>query len=106
MPARLSHVIGVDDAPFAHEHRGDVPVVGTVFAGLRLDGVLSTKVRRDGRNATVAVAAMIRGSRFYRQAQVVLLQGIALAGFNVIDLAALRAMLGLPIAVIARRKPN
>ncbi|XXX81004.1 DUF99 family protein [Sorangium sp. So ce134] len=104
--ARLSHVIGVDDAPFAREHRGDVPVVGAVFAGLRLEGVLSTRVRRDGRNATPAIAAMIRGSRFHAQAQVVLLQGIAVAGFNVVDIAALRDALALPVVVVARRLPN
>ncbi|WP_437947249.1 DUF99 family protein [Sorangium sp. So ce296] len=104
--ARLSHVIGVDDAPFARDHRGDVPVIGAVFAGLRLEGVLSTRARRDGRNATPAIAAMIRGSRFYAQAQVVLLQGIAVAGFNVVDIAALRDALALPVVVVARRLPN
>ncbi|WP_437338114.1 DUF99 family protein [Sorangium sp. So ce394] len=104
--ARLSHVIGVDDAPFARDHRGDVPVIGAVFAGLRLEGVLSTRARRDGRNATPAIAAMIRGSRFYAQAQVVLLQGIAVAGFNVVDIAALRDALALPVVVVARRLPD
>ncbi|KYF54070.1 hypothetical protein BE08_11340 [Sorangium cellulosum] len=103
---RLSHVVGVDDAPFAREHRGDVPVVGAVFAGLRLEGVLSTRVRRDGRNATPAIAAMIAGSRFYPQVQVVMLQGIAVAGFNVVDIAALRDALSLPVVVVARRLPN
>ncbi|MGK3994748.1 DUF99 family protein [Sorangium sp. So ce1024] len=103
---RLSHVVGVDDAPFAREHRGDVPVIGTVFAGLRLEGVLSTRVRRDGRNATQAIAAMIAGSRFYPQVQVVMLQGIAVAGFNVVDIAALRDALSLPVVVVARRLPN
>ncbi|WP_437759130.1 DUF99 family protein [Sorangium sp. So ce1389] len=103
---RLSHVVGVDDAPFARDHRGDVPVVGTVFAGLRLEGVLSARVRRDGRNATPAIAAMISGSRFYPQLQVVMLQGIAVAGFNVVDIAALRDALALPVVVVARRLPN
>ncbi|WP_438043532.1 DUF99 family protein [Sorangium sp. So ce128] len=109
MPARaprFSHVIGVDDAPFARDHRGDVQVVGTVFSGLRLEGVLATRVRRDGRNATPAIAAMIRGSRFYAQAQVVMLQGIAVAGFNVVDLAALHDALALPVVVVARRLPD
>ncbi|WP_437681176.1 DUF99 family protein [Sorangium sp. So ce131] len=105
-PRRLSHVIGVDDAPFARDHRGDVPVVGTVFAGLRLEGVLSTRVRRDGRNATTAIAAMVSGSRFYAQVQVVMLQGIAVAGFNVVDIASLRDALSLPVVVVARRLPN
>jgi endonuclease V-like protein UPF0215 family len=106
MARRLSHVIGVDDAPFAREHRGDVPIIGAVFAGLRLEGVLSARVRRDGRNATPAVARMIAGSRFAEHLQVVLLQGIALAGFNVVDLEALKEALGIPVLVVARRLPD
>ena len=106
MGARISHVIGVDDAPFAREHRGDVLVVGTVFAGLRLEGVLSTRVRRDGRNATAALAAMISGCRFAGHAQAVMMQGIALAGFNVVDLKELHRALGLPVLVVTRRAPD
>ncbi len=85
MPARFSHVIGVDDAPFERTCRGDVLVVGAVYAGLRLEGILSTRVRRDGRNATSALAAMIAGSRFAAHLHAVLLQEIALAGFNVVN---------------------
>ena len=59
---RLSHVIAVDDAPFAREHRGDVAIVGTAFAGLRLEGVMLGRVRRDGVNATQRVAALALGS--------------------------------------------
>src|ERR1700675_4544149 len=57
--SHYSHVIGVDDAPFAREHRGDVRVVGTAYAGIRLEGVLSARVRRDGANAAKVLAAMI-----------------------------------------------
>jgi uncharacterized protein len=99
-------VVGVDDFPFARGHRGDVPIVGAVFAGLRLEGVLTGRVRRDGRNATRAVAAMIAGSKFAPQLQLVLLQGIALAGFNVVDLAELRERLGIPVLAVARRPPR
>ncbi|MFN7088062.1 MAG: DUF99 family protein, partial [Burkholderiales bacterium] len=56
MNSRLSHVIGFDDAPFARSHRGDVMIVGVVYAGIRPDGVLSSKVRRDGANATRVIA--------------------------------------------------
>ena len=48
---RFSNVVGFDDAPFARSHRGDVKVVGAVYAGLRLDGILVGRVRRDGANA-------------------------------------------------------
>jgi uncharacterized protein len=101
-----SHVVGVDDFPFAREHRGDVRIVGAVFAGLRLEGVLTGRVRRDGRNAARAVAAMVAASKFAPQLQLALLQGIALGGFNVVDLAELHERLGIPVLVVARRPPR
>jgi len=103
---RLSHVVGFDDAPFPAAHRGDVRVFGAVFSGLRLEGVLSGKVRRDGVNATRVLHELVAQSRFARHIQVVLLQGIALAGFNVVDLPGLHQMLGLPVLTVARRAPD
>ncbi|WP_018864784.1 MULTISPECIES: DUF99 family protein [Thioalkalivibrio] len=106
MQERLSHIAGFDDAPFARRHRGDVMVVGTVFAGARLDGVISTRVRRDGANATVRLAECLLASPFAPQLHAILLQGIAFAGFNVVDLRALRERTGLPVLVVTRRAPD
>ncbi len=103
---RLSYLIGFDDAPFDREHRGDVPVIGAVFNGPRLEGVLRGKVRRDGANATRNLAALIEGSRFAPSLQAVLLQGITFAGFNVVDLVALSERVGLPVVAVCRRKPD
>jgi hypothetical protein len=103
---RLSHTIGFDDAPFDRHHRGDVAVIGAVYAGTRLEGVLSGRVRRDGRNSTRVLADLVRRSRFRGHLQAVLLQGIALAGFNVVDVGALAATLGVPVVVVARRRPD
>ncbi len=105
-PRRFSHVVGFDDAPFDRSHRGDVLVVGTVYAGTRLEGILAGKVRRDGANATRVLADLIARSRFRAHLQLVLLQGIAFAGFNVVDIHALKGALGLPVLVVVRRRPN
>jgi endonuclease V-like protein UPF0215 family len=105
MRQRFSHVIGFDDAPFDRAHRGDVLVVGTIFTGTRLDGVLSGKVRRDGANSTRVLAGLVRGSRFRAHLQLVMLQGIAVAGFNVVDIHGLARELGLPVLVVMRRRP-
>ena len=102
----VSHVVGFDDAPFPRGARGDVPVVGCVFSGPTLTGVLSGRVRRDGRNATDALARLVTGCKWAPQLQLVMLQGIALAGFNVVDLAALRRLTGLPVLVVARHAPD
>ena len=107
MPRRtFSHVVGFDDAPFDRARRGNVPIVGAVFSGLRLEGVLRGEVRRDGANATRTIIRLVTGSKFSPQLQLILLQGIAVAGFNVIDLARLERDTGLPVLVIARRRPN
>jgi endonuclease V-like protein UPF0215 family len=102
----FTHAIGFDDAPFARSHRGNVLVVGTVYAGSRLEGVLSGHVRRDGANATATLAAMLCSSRFRPHLQIVFLQGIAFAGFNVVDLPALHAATGLPVLVVVRKRPD
>lgn len=102
----FSHVIGFDDAPFPRTHRGNVLIVGAIFAGSRLEGVLSGQVRRDGANSTRVLIDLISRSRFRRHLQTILLQGIAFAGFNVVDLEAVHAALGIPVLAIARRRPD
>jgi len=102
----ISHVVGFDDAPFPRDARGDVPVVGCVFSEATFTGVLSGKVRKDGRNATEVLARLVRTSKWAPQLQLVMLQGIALGGFNVVDLHALHRLTGLPVLVVARHAPD
>lgn len=103
---RFSHAIAFDDSPFERAHRGDVRIVGVAFAGLRLDGVLSGRVRRDGANAARVMATMIARSKFVEHLQLVMLQGIAVAGFNVVDVFALHELARLPILVVSKRAPD
>lgn len=100
------NTIGFDDAPFLREHRGDVLLVGVVCARTRADGIVSTRVRRDGTNATARIEQSILASGFRRHLHAVLLQGIAVAGFNVVDVHTLSERVGLPVVVIARRSPR
>lgn len=102
----ITNVVGFDDAPFEHAFRGDVRLVGIVCSRTRLDGVLSGKVRRDGRNSTSTMIELVRTSQFAEHVRAVLLQGIAVAGFNVVDLHALHAGLGVPVVAVARREPR
>ncbi len=106
MKKAVSHVIGFDDAPFRPGHRGDVLVVGSVFCGARLEGVLCGKVRRDGANATSTLVRLVSETRFRPHLQAVLLQGIALAGFNVVDLRGLSRALDIPVIAVTRRAPK
>lgn len=103
---RLSNTVGFDDAPFQRRQAGRVAVVGAVFASTRFDGVLLGSVERDGDDATEVFATLLRRSRFYEHVQVVLLQGVTFAGFNIVDVPALAAELRRPVLVVARRQPN
>ena len=103
---RLSNTVGFDDAPFARSHQGQVAIVGAVFADRRFDGVLVAAVEKDGADATSVLAATIAGSRFHQHIHLVLLQGVTLAGFNVVDAVALQAQIARPILVVARKRPD
>lgn len=100
---KFSHAIGFDDAPFDRQWRGNVRVFGTVYAHGTLHAVLSGQVRRDGRNSTTELARLVGDAEHL---QVIFLQGIALAGFNVVDIHGLHQLTGLPVLVVARRQPE
>lgn len=102
----IPNVIGFDDAPFEREHRGDVRLVGVVCSRTRVDGILSDRVRRDGRNSTEVMVRMIAKGPFATHVRAVILQGIAVAGFNVVDVWGLHDALGLPVVAVARRLPD
>ena len=106
MPTSFSNVVAFDDFPFSPSHRGDITVVGVIYSGLRLDGIVRGSVRRDGANAASRLADLVCGSKYSESIQLILLQGIALGGFNVVDVPALSAAVGVPILVVARRCPD
>lgn len=100
-------VLGIDDAPFNKFKRGKVLVVGAVYrGGSFLDGILSTKVNVDGNNATEKIIEMINECKFKPQLQCIFLDGIAVGGFNVIDVKELNKKTRIPVIIIIRRNPN
>lgn len=99
-------IAGFDDAPFPAGYEGRVAVAGTVYAGLTLNGVLLGDVEKDGRDAAERLAAMVAGSRFAPVVQLVMLQGITMGGFNVVDVLGLHARLSRPVLVLARKQPD
>jgi endonuclease V-like protein UPF0215 family len=107
MPAkRYSNIIGFDDAPFAFDYVGNVPIVGAIFTTLQLTGVIIGQVEKDGTDAARNIVELVASSKFAEHVQLVMLQGITLAGFNVVDVFQLHEQLGLPVLVVSRRSPD
>jgi endonuclease V-like protein UPF0215 family len=107
MYKREIRIIGIDDSPFKKFKKGNVIVVGTIFrGGTLLDGILTTKVSIDGDNSTSKLVGMINKSKFKPQLRCILLNGIALAGFNVVDIKELNKKTGIPVIVVIRKYPD
>ena len=100
-------VIGIDDSPFNKFKDRKVLVVGVVMrGGLYVDGVLSVKVNVDGNDSTKKLIGMINKCKFKPQLQCIFLDGIAVAGFNIVDVKELNKKTKLPVITIIRTKPN
>ncbi len=100
-------IIGIDDGPFDKFKKGQVLVVGTIYRGGNfLDGFVSTKAKVDGTNATQKITEMINKSKFKKQIRAIMLDGIAVGGFNIIDLVELNKKTKKPVIAVIRKKPN
>ncbi len=101
-----SNIIGFDDAPHQKGQTAAVPIVGTVFAKTQFNGLLIGEVTKDGRDAANQLIKLVTSSKFAENLHLIMLQGIAFGGFNVIDVFALHEALQLPVLVVARKQPN
>ena len=100
-------IIGIDDSPFKPKQEGHIMIIGTIHRGGReLEGVLSTSIGVDGDDSTEKIAEMINNSRHKDQLQVIMTDGIAVGGFNVIDIKKLADLTELPVIVVVRNNPN
>ena len=100
-------VVGIDDGRFTVHSKDQVLVIGVVFRGSDcVDGIMSTMIRVDDFDATAKLAQMITASPHYKQLRVILLNGITLAGFNIVDIKALHVETCLPVIAVTTRKPN
>ena len=100
-------VLGIDDASFDKFKDKNVLVVGVVFRGGDfLDGILSTNIKIDGKDSTNKLIKMINSSRHKGQLQYIMLNGIALGGFNVIDINKLYKKTKFPVVVVIRNYPD
>ncbi len=94
--------IGIDDGPLMER----TLVVGVVMRRDRVEGILSTRIELDGNEATDALIKMLKGSRFFPQLHVVFINGVALAGLNLVDLQRLSEVLSLPVIAVTPNMPH
>ncbi|MDE1461964.1 DUF99 family protein [Spartinivicinus poritis] len=98
--------IGFDDAPFGKHPHEQVNISGIICNNTRFEGMLWQTITRDGFDSTEVLIDCIKASKFYPQINVVLLDGIAFGGFNIIDLPRLANELERPCIAVMRKQPD
>jgi uncharacterized protein len=103
---RQVRVLGIDDAPFSFG-RGKVPIVGVVVRlPSYVEGVMMSEVTIDGDDADQAIKDLLSDSRYKEQIRLVMIDGIAFGGFNVIDIDDLSQATGIPFCTVTRDHPD
>jgi len=101
-----ARVLGVDDGPFV-KGQGRVPVAGVLVCPPNyVEGVLASSCTVDGTDATEVIVDMVEGSRYREQVRMIMIDGVALGGFNVVDISLLHSRLGIPAVTVSRDRPD
>ncbi len=98
-------ILAIDDSHFTKKDRLAL-AVGVVGRQGAIEGVISFKVHVDGDDATPVLVRKVRTSRFADQIKLIAINGITLAGLNMLDLQEICMKLRLPVVSIVRRKPH
>ena len=99
-------LLGIDDSPFTFTDKYGM-VIGVVMRGGEyLESVLRRNIKIDGDDATFVCKEMITKTRHRKQLKAMLLDGIALGGFNVVDIEDVFMSTNLPVITITRDRPD
>jgi uncharacterized protein len=99
-------LLGVDDGPF-HFSDKETAVIGVVMrASGYIEGIIKKEIRIDGSDATNLVIDMITHTRHRKQLKAMMLDGVALGGFNIVDIDKVFDETSLPVVTVTRDKPN
>ena len=97
-------LLGIDDSPFSFSDKY-ATIIGVVMRGGNyLECVLRNQVSVD--DATSICVDMIKNTRHRKQLKAMLLDGVALGGFNVINIEEIFYNTGLPVITVTRDKPD
>ncbi|MCF7890237.1 DUF99 family protein [Candidatus Bipolaricaulota bacterium] len=100
-----SKVIGWNEGPFDFDQEEPTPLIGVITrGGGTVDGVLKREVAVDGLNGTRLLSTAINESKHSEELSLVVLAGVTLAGFNVVDISKISENTKLPVLSVTREK--
>lgn len=99
-------VVGIDDGAFERTDRCAPIAAVAVSAPQYVESIEVGSVEVDGRDATERAIALVLRTGHVADLRAVLVDGIVLGGFNVLDLDRLSVELSLPVVSLTRRAPD
>jgi len=99
-------LLGIDDAPFKFRDKSTVIIGAVMRGGEYLECILCDKVKIDGNDSTKVIKKLVKNTRYNKQLKAILTDGIALGGFNIIDIEDLYSSLSIPIITVTRDRPD
>lgn len=99
-------VVGVDDGAFSREDPTAPLVAVIVSSPSEVEGVAASRVAVGGTDGTERIETMLRESGHLEGIRAILVDGITVGGFNVLDLTRLHRTLDVPVLSVTRRRPD
>ncbi len=99
-------ILGIDDSPFTRKDK-KVLCIGTIYRGGNyIDGLISFEIDKDGDNATKNIIKSFKKTRHRNQLRYIMVDGLTLGGFNIIDIKKIYSKTKTPCIVVMRKKPK
>ena len=103
---RHVRVVAVDDGRFRRTQRFAPLAAVVVSLPGYVEAVRVDRVEVDGVDATERIEALIEATGHTQDIRAVVLDGVVVGGFNVVDLDRLHRRVGWPIITVTRRAPD
>lgn len=99
-------VLGIDDAAFEFESDTTF-LTGVVYRGREfIEDIQCIEIYVDGEDATEKVVELVEKFSNQKQIKAVLLDGISLGGFNLVDLEEVSEKSDLPVVAVTKNRPD
>jgi endonuclease V-like protein UPF0215 family len=99
-------LLGIDDGAF-HFNDKMTSIIGVVMrANGYIEGILKREVTIDGDDSTSVLIDMIINTSHRKQLKALLLDGLAVGGFNIINIKTIFQETQLPVLTVTRDPPN
>ncbi len=100
-------IVGIDDGGFRLFEDKEVWIFAVVMKGAsHVEGIMQDKILIDSSDPSKILIDLIQNSIHFQQIHAILLKGVTIGGFGVLDLNRIHETLNKPIIVIIDREPQ